>query len=271
MSVAAPTAAPIVTASWLEANLDRVIVIDTRRVTDYLDGHVAGAVSFPLGALLVEDTSTAELSRLATAAQSALAARGISSADTVVLMDDNDGSASVGVFICELAGVHAASAVHGGIRAWLHAGGELENAPTDRAAAPFETTVSLKTVASFEDVQEAAARGAQLVDTRSQLEHEGIVGSPCCPYRGHIPGSVNLEWSHLLAATGDLHGPDRIREEAHAVGLREDDEIIVYCHTGQRSAVAALALRAAGFTNVRNYLGSWHEWSKRGMPSSPEA
>ena len=55
------------------------------------------------------------------------------------------------------------------------------------------------------------------------------------------------------------------------MGLREDDEIIVYCHTGQRSAVAGLALRAAGFTNVRNYLGSWHEWSKRGMPVAPEA
>jgi thiosulfate/3-mercaptopyruvate sulfurtransferase len=82
---------------------------------------------------------------------------------------------------------------------------------------------------------------------------------------------VHLEWTALLSATGDLHGPERIRDEAHHVGLNEHDEIIVYCHSGQRSAIAGLALRAAGFANVRNSLGSWHEWSLRGLSNGVEA
>ena len=265
------TAAPIVTAQWLVDHVDMVLVVDTRRVSDYLDGHVPGALSFPLGTLIVEDTRESELRSLGAAARSALAARGIDADSHIVLIDDNDGSASVGTFICELAGVRAVSAVHGGVRAWLHAGQDLHVAPTDRAATTFTGETNLTTVASFEDVVRAEQSGVRLVDTRSQLEHEGIVGSPCCQYRGHIPGSVNLEWSQLLAATGDLHGPDRIRAAAHDVGLSENDEIIVYCHTGQRSAVAGLALRAAGFTRVRNFLGSWHEWSHRGMPSNTDA
>ena len=44
-------------------------------------------------------------------------------------------------------------------------------------------------------------------------------------------------------------------------GLPEGAEIVAYCHSGSRSALAALALRAAGY-DARNYPGSWHEWSR---------
>jgi len=261
------SAAPIVTAEWLldEGIAAGVCVVDTRRASEYLDGHVPGAACFQLGSLLVEDSSREALGRLGAAAQRALAQRGIGPDAHVVLIDDNDGSAAVGAFICELAGVRAVSVLQGGVRAWIHAGGDTEVTPSAHAAVPFTAPISLATVASFEDLADARRAGVRLVDTRSQLEHEGIVGPPCCPYRGHIPGSIHLEWSHLLAASGDLHGPERVRREAHHVGLSEDDEIIVYCHSGLRSAIAGLALRAAGFTRVRNSLGSWHEWSQRGL------
>jgi thiosulfate/3-mercaptopyruvate sulfurtransferase len=39
------------------------------------------------------------------------------------------------------------------------------------------------------------------------------------------------------------------------------DEIVAYCHSGSRSALATLALRASGY-RARNYAGSWHEWSR---------
>ena len=46
------------------------------------------------------------------------------------------------------------------------------------------------------------------------------------------------------------------------VGEPEGAELVVYCHSGGRSARAAAALREAGY-NARNYGGSWHEWSRR--------
>jgi thiosulfate/3-mercaptopyruvate sulfurtransferase len=39
------------------------------------------------------------------------------------------------------------------------------------------------------------------------------------------------------------------------------EEVVAYCHSGSRSALATLALRAAGY-EARNYAGSWHEWSR---------
>ncbi len=44
------------------------------------------------------------------------------------------------------------------------------------------------------------------------------------------------------------------------VGAPEGAEVVAYCHSGSRSAVAAQILSAAGY-DARNYRGSWHEWS----------
>src|SRR5436853_448499 len=44
-------------------------------------------------------------------------------------------------------------------------------------------------------------------------------------------------------------------------GELEGPGIVASCHSGSRSALATLALRAAGY-EARNYAGSWHEWSR---------
>ena len=49
----------------------------------------------------------------------------------------------------------------------------------------------------------------------------------------------------------------------------KNDEIVVHCKTGGRSQKAALALKAAGFTNVSNLTGgiaAWAEKIDRTMP-----
>ena len=46
-------------------------------------------------------------------------------------------------------------------------------------------------------------------------------------------------------------------------GVDPDSEIAPYCHRGARSASTYYALRRAGLKKVRNYIGSWHEWSSR--------
>jgi thiosulfate/3-mercaptopyruvate sulfurtransferase len=97
-----------------------------------------------------------------------------------------------------------------------------------------------------------------ILDVRRPGEYRGKEGSACDPRQGHIPGARHLEYTELFAATGRPHEPERIRE---LVGLPEGTEIVAYCHSGSRSALATLALRSAGY-RARNYAGSWHEWSR---------
>jgi len=44
---------------------------------------------------------------------------------------------------------------------------------------------------------------------------------------------------------------------------KKDDEIIVHCRSGVRSASAKALLEQSGFTNVRNLLGGMLEWQSK--------
>jgi len=99
-----------------------------------------------------------------------------------------------------------------------------------------------------------------VLDVRTRNEFEGLAGAHCDPRQGHIPGAVNLPLDELLRCAGAA-------EIRHLVGLPEGAEIVAYCHSGSRSAFAAQVLREVGY-DARNYVGSWHEWS-RAVPGDP--
>jgi 3-mercaptopyruvate sulfurtransferase SseA len=98
----------------------------------------------------------------------------------------------------------------------------------------------------------------RVVDVRTRPEYDGSGGYPDDPRQGHIPGAVHLDVQELLALA-----PDDVRAR-----LGEPGEVIVYCHSGQRSAFAAQVLRQFGY-DARNYPGSWHEWSRTELPAEP--
>jgi thiosulfate/3-mercaptopyruvate sulfurtransferase len=94
-----------------------------------------------------------------------------------------------------------------------------------------------------------------VLDVRSEAEYDGSGGAGCDPRQGHIPGARHLE----LGLLAQCETVERVRE---VVGLPAGAEIVAYCHSGSRSALAVQILSAAGY-EARNYVGSWHEWSRR--------
>ncbi len=99
-----------------------------------------------------------------------------------------------------------------------------------------------------------------LLDVRHELEFAGVLGSPCDPRQGHIPGARHIAIDELL----DLDAAAVVE----AVGVPPGTEVIAYCHSGARSEHAVGVLRSVGYA-ARNYRGSWHEWSQD--PSLPVA
>ncbi len=109
-----------------------------------------------------------------------------------------------------------------------------------------------------DELERALAEGSvTLVDVRSRAEYDGEAGYGCDPRQGHIEGAVHLEVSELLHADPATL-PGLLAER----GADVSRPVVAYCHSGQRSAYAAAALRAAGL-EADNYKGSWHEWSRR--------
>ena len=92
-----------------------------------------------------------------------------------------------------------------------------------------------------------------VLDVRARSEYDGSAGKPCDPRQGHIPGARNLDIYRLMELTRD-----EVRAE---LALDEGAEVIAYCHSGARSAIATQLLRSLGY-DARNYVGSWHEWSR---------
>src|SRR4029453_9096077 len=105
--------------------------------------------------------------------------------------------------------------------------------------------------------EELAARlddvSLTILDVRTDEEFRGKSGYPCDPRQGHIPGARHVHVQELFVGPVHPRSPEEVRT---VVG--EADEVVAYCHSGSRSALATLALRAAGY-RARNYAGSWHE------------
>ena len=92
-----------------------------------------------------------------------------------------------------------------------------------------------------------------IVDVRTVGEYDGTNGKPCDPRQGHIPGARNVDVAELFTCAT----PEDV---IALVGAPPGAEVVAYCHSGGRSAIATQILGAAGYA-ARNYPGSWHEWS----------
>ncbi|QMV18176.1 molybdopterin-synthase adenylyltransferase MoeB [Granulicella sp. 5B5] len=61
-----------------------------------------------------------------------------------------------------------------------------------------------------------------------------------------------------------------IEARANEIADHKNDEVIVHCRSGARSQKAALALKAAGFTNVKNLAGGILAWADKIDPTMPK-
>ncbi|MNV58085.1 Thiosulfate sulfurtransferase YnjE precursor [compost metagenome] len=48
--------------------------------------------------------------------------------------------------------------------------------------------------------------------------------------------------------------------KTHFAGIEPDQEVIVYCGSGVTACPNVLALKRAGYNNVKLYAGSWSDW-----------
>ena len=249
----------VVDAAWLAQHLgeDDLVVGDVRGPNAHMRGHIPGSRPLVLGS---PPPAADEESARALAQEIALRLRrhGITGRERLVLVDRGDGvGAMPAAQMAELAGHPRVAILLGGIAAWE---GELTEGAVELE--PVREAELEPNPRALPTRQELASRlgdaSLTLLDVRTSEEFTGRRGNQCDPRQGHIPGARHLEVGELFEAPGRPALPERVRE---LVGLPEGAEIVAYCHSGSRSALAALALRAAGY-DARNYAGSWHEWSR---------
>ncbi|AAW42492.1 hypothetical protein CNBC2130 [Cryptococcus deneoformans B-3501A] len=80
---------------------------------------------------------------------------------------------------------------------------------------------------------------------------------------GSIPSAVNLPLSKLKEALDSHSNPGDFQREFAFPKPQPEQNIIFFCRSGRRSASAAEIANDKGYKSVRNYVGSWLDWSKR--------
>ncbi len=80
---------------------------------------------------------------------------------------------------------------------------------------------------------------------------------------------VREEWEHKIAHLEDSELMPMSNFMQHMKELDKDDELIIYCHTGVRSANVCSFLAEKGFRNLINLKGGIEAWSVEIDPSIP--
>ncbi len=130
-----------------------------------------------------------------------------------------------------------------------------------------EPDVNLR--ALYEDVRNSINRNhSAIVDVRTSQEYSGEWFYDKPPEKGertgHIPNAIHVYYESSLNEDGTLKSVEELRKIYEDKGITPDKQIIPYCAVGARSAHTWFVLKyLLGYPNVRNYDGSWNEWSRR--------
>jgi thiosulfate/3-mercaptopyruvate sulfurtransferase len=163
-------------------------------------------------------------------------------------------------WMLEYAGAHKVFLLEGGFRAWRKSHYPTETRPAEPDLEVFRINPDSRLLATAGEVQ--STKSSIILDVRSEGEFNGTENRECDTRRGRIPRSRWIEWTNFHDGKR-FKSLSEMRSMLKEKGVRKDREIVTYCHRGARAASAFYALRSLGYGNVKNYIGSWHEWSAR--------
>ncbi|MEP7299366.1 MAG: sulfurtransferase [Burkholderiales bacterium] len=255
-------------------NSEPVVLIDTRDADTYAAGHIPGAVNLREVFTFLATSSVEGLKELKSTFTTALGAAGLSGAETAVFYEDalnsGYGQSCRGYYLLTWLGYPKIKVLNGGFSAWKAAGMPVSAEAATPVAATFPTDLPMADVMLTKDDMLAALNSdTVLLDVRDIDEWIGDSSSPYgkdfAPRKGRIPGAKWLEWYRFMKPSSMgpmIKSPDEVKAEAATAGITTDDTIYLYCFKGARASNTFLALKQAGFSDVRMYFGSWNEWSR---------
>ena len=247
--------------------------MDTRPAWKFLFGHIPGAINLDdwweftyksegvKGLLKDDKTFIAEK----------FAPLGFSPGKSIIIYGEPDDPwRTDGRFfwMFEYYGFQKVSLLDGGFASWKKADKKIERGrqnPTPQEKSALNSiNLNLDVIADKSMINKSfLSNNFMIIDNRTQKEFDGATpyGSP---KGGHIPNAIHIHWSEFFQADGTLKKLPALNSLLSQNAIRPNKEIIVYCTGGVRSAMAYFVFRYLGF-KVRNYDGSWWDWSRSSL------
>ena len=263
----------LVDTQWVEDHLKdtkvRIAEVDYEPKANYGLGHAPETVLFDWKQDINDPISRNILSR--EACEKLLQKAGVNNDTILVLYGDfNNWFAAFAFWVFKYYGYKDLRLMNGGRKKWLEEDRPLTKDIPSCPAGNFKASEPDRNIRVFlNDVKEALDKADKaLVDVTSPKEFTGeILAPPEYPTEhaqrgGHIPGAANIPWGQAVNdSDGTFKSVDELKKLYESKGITSDKEIIAYCRIGERSSHTWFVLKyLLGYSNVKNYDGSWTEW-----------
>ncbi|MEL6402658.1 MAG: sulfurtransferase [Cyanobacteria bacterium J06626_4] len=265
----------LVETSWLMNHLNdpQVRVVEVDMSPDpYQNAHIPGAIFWSIFADLLQPDLSMNLDP--TAMAKLLSRSGITPETTVIAYGSYPGTGAWIFWLLKLFGHDNVYVLNGGHQKWV-----AEERPVTAELASFAPTQyqakspnpTLRVLQA--EVQAALAQpNCVVLDVRTAEEYRGDVFMMKPPEGdergGHIAGAIHLEHTLTLNDDGTFKSANELQALYSSQGITADKVVFPYCAIGGRSAYTWFVLTyLLGYPQVRNYDGSWNEWSR--LPHAP--
>lgn len=246
-----------------------LVVIDVRGRAAYeFGGHIPGAVhttwhDYSDPNAVAKGLIDPDMKRM----EQRMRALGISDDSRVVIYSnpfDNWGDEGRMFWMLEYLGHTNLRILDGGWVKWVEERRPFEHGRVTPKPGTFTVKTANHTVIAKDELKALVKQShpdTVIVDARSLEEYLGKEVSGI-PRAGHIPSAVHLAWNGFLNKNATVKDLEAIKAGLDEKGLQPDKEVICYCTGGVRSSWLYFILKLAGYQKVRNYPGSWWEWSR---------
>ncbi|MDH3191153.1 MAG: sulfurtransferase [Nitrosopumilus sp.] len=250
----------IISTSTLNSILNdpNLLIIDTRSFKEYSDGHIPGAVNLDLFAFHWIDTTKDGIENFNRQTKLLLSFLGVTPEKKVIFYDDVSGMlAARGVWMLLYFSHENVSMLDGGIKKWKNENLPLETKTNSFKPSTYSGKINSDIISGFEYILDNL-ENVKILDVRSEGEYNGTIIRAA--QGGHVPNSLNIDWSKNINEDGTFKNADEL---SSLYNIPKNSEIITYCQGAYRAANTFLVLKKLGFENVRVYLGSWGEWGNK--------
>lgn len=184
---------------------------------------------------------------------------GIDNDTSVIIYDQsNDMFAARMWWLLHYLGHEKAYVLDGGYERWIMDGNEVTDEIPQLEKKVYQPSIRTDAKVDMEEVKEKLEnQSARLIDSRSMERYLGKT-EPLYGKAGHIPGAKNYFWKEVLNDNGKWKKPAELKN--HFAAFDKSEEIIVSCGSGISACPNVLALKLAGYENVKLYPGSFSDW-----------
>ncbi|MGQ9608817.1 MAG: sulfurtransferase [bacterium] len=267
ITIAQEIPSKLIDTEWLEKNLLRqdVRIVDVRdSVASYWSEHIPGAVYLSPDAIRWPDGGVPVKLIPPDILVSLLEKMGIDE-DTLVIIYSEKGDFKPTYLLWALDYIgHKNSAIlDGGFTKWKTDGKPITqdypNIMPKVYASKIETREDVR--AMIDEVKNVVFEGGSIIiDVRPVELYTGEKGN--WKRKGHIKGAISHFWANDLNSDGTWKSKEELIKTYEKLGITPEKDIIVSCGQGQMSAHTYFTLKyILGYPKVRNYDGSFNEWS----------